>query len=215
MRVVGDYHRDGYAHIQGLLPVEVTRAFMLGLKQDLGDGPVPANRMERVPSILRQSAFEVYGNVYKPMAFFLWALTPTVSQLVGRELLPTYDFFRFYREGDVCRVHTDRPSCEHSLSLTLDYSDGEVWDLELARQSSEPFTFIGDDFRGMEHTAVGMEIGDAVLYNGVHYAHGRTSPNRNAWSAHLFLHYVDRSGQFAEHAFDGQLTPGRVSFSFA
>ena len=214
MKVLGDYRRDGYAHIQGLLPVEVTQAFMLALKQDLGDGPVPADRMPKIPSILRQSAFEIYGNFYKPMAFFLWALTPIVSELVGRELLPTYDFFRFYREGDVCRVHTDRPACEHSLSLTLDYSDGEVWDLELARERSAPFTFIGDDFKGVEYSAVSMAVGDAVLYNGVRHAHGRTAPNPNAWSAHLFLHYVDRDGPFADHAFDGQLTPARANFSF-
>ncbi len=214
MRVDGDYHRNGYAHVQNLIPVEVAQAFMLSLKEDLGDGPVPASRMAKVPSILRQSAFEVYGNFHKPMAFFLWALTPTVSELVGRDLLPTYDFFRFYREGDVCRVHTDRPACEHSLSLTLDYSDGAVWDLEIAQEESEPYTFIGDDFAGLGHSSVAMQVGDAVLYQGTRYAHGRTKPNRNGWSAHLFLHYVDRNGPFAQEAFDRQLTPGGVNFSF-
>ena len=39
-----------------------------------------------------------------------------------------------------------------------------------------------------------MEVGDAVLYQGVNYAHGRITPNPNAWSAHLFLHFVDRNG---------------------
>ena len=60
-----------------------------------------------------------------------------------------------------------------------------------------------------------MQVGDAVLYQGVDFAHGRTRPNPNAWSAHLFLHYVDRNGPHADHAFDQKLRPERVNFSFA
>ena len=60
-----------------------------------------------------------------------------------------------------------------------------------------------------------MEVGDAVLYQGVHHRHGRMSPNPNGWSAHLFLHWVDRDGPHRAHAFDGNAAPAEVNFSFA
>ena len=57
--------------------------------------------------------------------------------------------------------------------------------------------------------------GDAVLYRGVQHRHGRLTPNRNAWSAHLFLHWVERDGPFASHAFDGNQDECKpVNFSF-
>jgi hypothetical protein len=149
------------------------------------------------------------------MLYFLWGLTPIVSNLVGRELLPTYDYFRIYRQGDVCLVHSDRPSCEHSLSLTLDYSDGKVWDLQVAQYENDTLHPLGDDFGDKPYSSIGMEVGDAVLYQGVNHGHGRIHPNPNAWSAHLFLHFVDREGPHREHAFDGHLNPEKVDFSFA
>jgi hypothetical protein len=215
MEVVGDYERDGYAHVRGLIPREVARAFMTGIKQDIGDLPIPVSRIPEHPAVLRRAAFEVYGHIYKPMNFFLWGLTPVISRLVGRELLPTYDYFRIYREDDICRVHSDRPSCEHSVSLTLDYSDGEVWDLQVARYRIDSLHPLQEDFGDKPFSSISMEVGDAVLYQGVNYAHGRITPNPNAWSAHLFLHFVDRNGAHQGEAFDRKVALNPVDFSFA
>ena len=54
---------------------------------------------------------------------------------------------------------------------------------------------------GSEGSAL-PEPGDAVLYRGIDLRHGRTQPNPNRWSAHLFLFWVERGGPFAQHAFD-------------
>ena len=149
------------------------------------------------------------------MSFFLWALTPTISRLTGRDLLPSYDYFRIYREGDVCKVHADRPSCEHSVSLTLDYSDGEIWDLQVARDRTARGQPVTEDFGGAEFSSIGMKIGDAVLYQGVHHRHGRITPNPNEWSAHLFLHFVERGGPYEDQAFDKKVSLNPVNFSFS
>jgi hypothetical protein len=215
MQVIGDYHKDGYAHLKGLVPPEVAQAFLQGLKADIGPGAIPLSRVQQHPNLLTRPAYEIYGHHYKPMLYFLWGLTPIVSGIVGKELLPTYDYFRVYRSGDLCHVHHDRHSCEHSLSLTLAYSDGKPWPLEVEKGHSEPSARVEPDFGGGERAAVAMGEGDAVLYQGVHHRHGRTSPNPNAWSAHLFLHWVDRDGPYSDHAFDKQLNPSRVSFSFS
>jgi hypothetical protein len=215
MEVVGNYHEDGYAHLKGLIPPQVAQAFLQGLKQDMQPGLIPLSRVKEHPNLLQRPAFEIYGHHYKPMLYFLWGLTPIVSSLVGQDLLPTYDYFRVYREGDVCRVHSDRLSCEHSLSLTLDYSDGETWDLQLGKERVHPSSKVDDDFGREPYGSVSMAVGDAVLYQGVHHRHGRITPNPNGWSAHLFLHWVARDGPYREHAFDGKLSPSPVNFSFA
>ena len=146
------------------------------------------------------------------MLFFLWGLTPMVSQAVGKDLLPTYDYLRIYRKGDTCRVHSDRYSCEHSLSLTLGYSDDAPWDLQVEKRRTDPSAQVEENFPS-DFASIGMKPGDAVLYQGVHHRHGRTDPNPNRWSVHLFLHWVDRDGPYGEHAFDGR-APQKVDFSF-
>lgn len=216
MKVVGDYSRDGYAHIKELVPPEIARALMAALKADIGPGAIPLSNAEVQSNLLNRPAFEVYGHHYKPMLAFLWGLTPTMIQLTGKQLLPTYDYLRIYREGDVCKVHYDKPSCEHSLSLTLDYSDGELWPLEIGNDAqSQPNASVHEDFGNEPFSSLVMEVGDAVLYRGTRHRHGRIHPNPNGWSAHLFLHWVDRDGAYADHAFDRQPTDRSVNFTFA
>lgn len=215
MKVHGDYHRDGYAHVEGLVPLDVADAFLASIKQDLGDRPIPLSRMRDFPNLLKRPALEIYGHQYKPMIFFLWGLTPIVREIVGRDLVPTYDYFRLYRGGDQCRVHWDRYSCEHSLSLTLAYSDGKPWSLEVGRtRYPEPSSRVEEDFGDEPYSSIAMQPGDGVLYQGVHHRHGRVTANPNGWSAHLFLHWVDRDGPYREHAMDGNV-PEKVAFSFA
>lgn len=216
MKVIGSYADNGYAHLQGLVASEVAQALLQKLKQDIGPQAIPLSGVTDHPNLLRRAAFEIYGHYYPPMLFFLWGLTPIVSEIVGRDLLPTYDYFRIYREGDVCRVHSDRQSCEHSLSLTLDYSDGEIWNLEVGKTGTpEPSAKVDEDFGAEPFASIAMEVGDAVLYRGVSHRHGRVTPNPNGWSAHLFLHWVDRDGPYQDHAFDGQPAPAKVNFSFS
>ena len=197
MKVIGDYQKEGYAHVEALISPEVARAFVAAFKKDLGDNALAVSQIKDYPNLLTRSAFEVYGHFYPPMLFFLWGLTPIVSEIVGKELLPTYDYLRIYREGDICRVHHDRQSCEHSLSLTLDYSDGAVWPLEVESLRTEPSARVEQDFGAEKFASIPMQVGDAVLYQGVHHRHGRTQPNPNGWSVHLFLHWVDRDGMLS------------------
>ena len=215
MRTSGDYDRDGYLLVEGLAPVEVCRAFLHQLKSDVERGGNQLSQLTRGSNLLKRDAIELYGYHYPPMLGLLWGLTPMVSQLLVRDLLPSYDYFRIYREGDICRVHSDRYSCEVSLSLTLDYSDGVPWDLEIGSAAAEPGPVVDDSWQGAPYRAVSMQPGDGMLYQGVTRRHGRTTPNPNFWSAHLFLHWVTRDGPYAGSAFDGKAeTVAPVNFSF-
>lgn len=213
MDVIGDFAADGYAHVRNLVPEEVARAFMAKLKEATGGRPIPLSKPQPFPAVLKHPAFDVPSDVFKPMEFFLWGLTPIMSQLIGRELLPSYTYFRIYLQGDICRVHSDRPSSEYGLSMTLDYSDGKVWDLQLGKERIESLYPLSDDFGAMDYASIGMQVGDAVLYQGSHYPHGRMQPNPNKWSAHLFLFFVDRNGPYRQYAFDEKQF-AKVDFAF-
>ncbi|MDG2535112.1 hypothetical protein P6144_15740 [Sphingomonas sp. HITSZ_GF] len=215
MEIVGDYPRDGYAHVKGLIAPEIAQATLQALREAIGPRDIPLSGVRDHPNLLRRAAFEVYGHHYRPILHFLWGLTPQMSAMAGKDLLPTYSYLRIYREGDVCRVHCDRYSCEHSMSLTLDYSDGVPWALEVDKDPQAPSARVEEGFDTDRYASIPMAVGDAVLYRGVDHRHGRVTPNPNGWSAHLFLHWVDRNGPYAEHAFDGQMKPAPVDFSFA
>lgn len=208
MKVNGNYESDGYAHVQRLVAPDITTAFIDRLQSDLEQGGVSLQTYARQSPLLTKPSVEIYGYHYKPMITFLWGLTPIMSELTGRDLLPTYNYFRIYRQGDICRVHSDRASCEHSLSLTLAYSDSKPWNFEVGKNPIDQAQPLADDFAADAATTITMEPGDAVLYRGVTHRHGRVSPNPNRWSAHMFLHFVDRDGPYANCAFDPEGRPG-------
>lgn len=202
MKIEGDYGRDGFATIRGLIPPEVAANLFKQIRIDLTAAGRSFNDFAKLHQLSKHETVDISGHFYRPLTTFLWGLTPIISHLTGADVLPSYDYFRIYGQDEICRVHSDRPSCEHSLSLTLAYSDDKPWPLEVGsrRVTAEGPCF--DDFGDEPFTAVAMEPGDAVLYRGIDLRHGRTTPNPNQWSAHLFLFWVERGGPFEQHAFD-------------
>lgn len=205
------YLADGYVALPQFVPEQITRGFLVRLKSDLARSGTALGALRQSSPLLRREAIELYGYHYAPMATFLWGMTPAISALVGRDLLPTYAYFRIYGQGDICRVHSDRPSCEHSLSLMLATSDDLPWPLDVGAEHIEtPRAMADDDFGTQPYSSIAMNAGDAVLYQGVHRIHGRVTPNPNRWTAHLFLHWIDPDGPYADKAFDGQAIPDSV-----
>jgi hypothetical protein len=197
------YRSQGYVHLENLFPEEVLLAFYRRMERDLKAAGQPLDSRVAQGPLLTRPALEVYAHHYAPMLTFLWGMTPRVAQVAGCELVPTYAYFRAYQGGDICRVHSDRPACEHSVSLTMIYSDGRPWALSVATERTEtPRPVVEDGFGEQPFASVLMKPGDGVVYQGTHHRHGRTTPNPNSWSAHLFLHWVERNGRYKEHAFD-------------
>lgn len=197
-----NYREAGSVFLPGLFPAEVTTAFYSRLAAD-ADLQNSSGRYFQQGPLLSRPAIEIYSHIYPPMATFLWALTPAMTVLAGEALLPTYAYFRAYQGGDVCRVHADRHACEHSLSLTLIAADGLPWALSVgAERRDRPSADVTADFGEEAYVSYPMNAGDAVAYAGVAHRHGRLEGNPNAWSAHLFMHWVAAAGPHADQAFD-------------
>jgi len=195
------YRDNGYVLLEALFPPKVLSMFRSRLQNDLK--LMRSRDFVKSNSLLTKPSIEVYSLEYPPMAAFLWGLTPRVAEVAGCELMPSYAYFRIYQKGDICRVHSDREACEHSLSLTLELGDNIPWALSFGkRHLDRPDPAIEPDFRGEQFASLTMRAGDAVMYRGVNHRHGRLEPNPNSWSAHMFLHWVDAAGPYADHAFD-------------
>lgn len=194
------YRTQGYAVLPGFLTKEISKAIVDQVMQDALAGGASLNVRES-SLVLRRKTFQLNSSHYVPLRTLHWGFTPLVAGLVGRDIAPTYCLFRVYGKDDICRVHGDTPACEHSISIMLSSEGDAPWPLEIATEATPLGHLpVAEDFGDAGHTAAPMRPGDALLYEGVTRRHGRTMPNPNSWSAHLFLHWVSRDGPYAKRA---------------
>jgi hypothetical protein len=122
------------------------------------------------------------------MEMLLEELQPQIEIACGLQLFPTYSYFRVYQQQAILKKHTDRPSCEISLTLTLGTDCQDIsWPI-----------FI-ENTQGVE--AIQLQPGDGLLYRGCERPHWREAFEGKT-QAQVFLHYVDRNGPYTEWRFD-------------
>ena len=96
-------------------------------------------------------------------------------------LIETYSFWRLYKKFSSLEKHTDRESCEVTVSVNV-AADLE-WPL-----------FIGNE-------RIIIKPGDGVLYFGAKVEHWREEYDGD-YSLQIFLHYVLKDGKFTEYKWD-------------
>ena len=210
-----EYNTLGRTLLSGLLAPETASNMTLEIQKivnQLGE------KLLAEPRIGEKPAYELYGYRWWPMTSFQWGLTQYIETIVGKPLVPTYSFFRSYQHGDICRIHADRAACEHSMSLTLGYGNDKAWSLSVEDEALPPKKWFNSgqdaDYGGNSYTNFPMNPGDAVLYKGIIHRHGRLKPNPNRWSAHMFLHWVERDGPYIKEAYDGNTLHPHSEFVF-
>jgi len=97
---------------------------------------------------------------------------------IGLKLLPTYSYWRCYTKFSNLPPHTDRPSCEYSVTVMID-SDKTDWPIVIEDKS-----FL-------------LDKGDALIYKGCEYIHERDE-FKGDYHIQAFLHYVNRNGENKE-----------------
>jgi len=121
--------------------------------------------------------------------FVMKRIQPILENLVGEELIPSYWFSTTYHNRGWMNCHTDRPSCE--ISVTMNICGDADWPIKLK------------DLEGNKQSVV-TPIGDGLAYLGIEVEHWR-SPLRthdNDRFMQLFLHFVRKKGQYADYAYD-------------
>ena len=104
-----------------------------------------------------------------------------INKITNLSLIPTYSFFRIYNKYSELKKHTDRPSCEVSVTVHIN-SDGTKW----------PFFIEGKEFN--------LKPGEAIIYLG-QYPHWRDE-FQGDWYSQLFLHYVNKNGKNTNWIYD-------------
>lgn len=112
-----------------------------------------------------------------------------VEAATGQALFPAYSYLRIYGSQAELPRHTDRPSCEFSVTLTLGGESPAPWPIWIEGQAGAH--------------AVTLAPGDALIYRGAVLPHWRERFDGRFW-VQLFLHYVARDGEFASCRFDGR-----------
>tara|TARA_R110000803_G_scaffold106364_1_gene174444 strand:- start:234 stop:854 length:621 start_codon:yes stop_codon:yes gene_type:complete len=118
-------------------------------------------------------------------------LTSIYSKISGKNLTPTYSFYRNYFQGNSLNRHTDRPSCQYSATIQIDSSKDESWPIWIQSKNRQDIE-------------CNSKIGDAVFYKGEEVEHWREELQYE-YSSHLFLHWVDKDDPtYKEFWLDGR-----------
>ncbi len=174
------FSRDGYQILRGLLPISMCSFVSNCYRLLVANGFIGYNdgQVER--------GYAAYG---LPLSeTLLEMLRPSVARVAGCALLPTYSYSRVYLNGADLKPHTDRPACEVSCSLTIDYDAADLW----------PFCLTGRDGR---QRAVALKRGDGLVYSGPEISHWREAFEGES-QLQIFLHYVREDGPNAGLKFD-------------
>lgn len=128
----------------------------------------------------------------------LQSLTERISNILGRQVLPSYSYTRVYQHGTRLIPHRDRKSCEVSLSITLKNipDNNKIEHFYVASES---------DYLDNKHLKTHLSTGDGLLFfgselnNGFYHWRDRTDSD---YLMQIFLHYVYEDGQFTDNAYE-------------
>jgi len=110
-----------------------------------------------------------------------------LESILGEELYPCYSYSRIYQENESLPPHVDRPSCEISLTLTLNY-EKHIW----------PFWIVDKS----QVIRIDLDVGDVLLYKGPEVLHFRHPMQGQAFQYQAFFHYVRKQGNYANYKYD-------------
>jgi hypothetical protein len=125
------------------------------------------------------------------------------------DIRETYSYTRKYDRGAYLSSHRDRPACEISTTVCLDYKtdDGKPWVIWVDNSKNwvdfEDTPTMQQETQGIpnrkrESVALSLEVGDVLLYQGPNVAHWRDYLVGD-YSYHIFSHFFNAEGMFSRH----------------
>lgn len=181
-----EFEKNRYTVVRGALPKDIIEvATQYALFDEMQDFNADQNQVIGAHSKYADPMMET----------LLLKLRPIMEEATGLKLIPTYSFYRVYRNGDELKPHKDRPSCEISCTLSFNYSYEDT-------DFSWPIY--------MDGAAIHLKPGDIAVYRGIENEHWRDKLEykEEVWHVQAFLHYVDANGPHASWAYDTRTSIG-------
>lgn len=176
------FNKHGAIYVRDVLPVQLIEFLthvLLRQQQELQLQNLPEDDPQ-VPG-----ALSVMGHslIFDTVNERIW---PFLENILQEELIPTYSYARLYTNGNVLERHTDRPSCEISITIQLGRSHHYSWPIYAGGQRFD------------------LAEGDAMLYKGREVEHWRDAcaGPPDYYSGQVFCHFVRAQGPYAEYAGD-------------
>jgi hypothetical protein len=133
-------------------------------------------------------------------------LEPIMSQVTQKKLCPSYSYSRIYIKGDQLKIHSDRPSCQYSVTLNL---GGDPWPIYFGVFDENSKDGVTYNFKKVKIlNEVLLKPGDGAVYMGEELLHWR-DPFAGDHCVQTFLHYVDSEDEnYKSHWYDGRYNIG-------
>jgi hypothetical protein len=143
---------------------------------------------------------------YPPYKYFHSQIRKKIEKILGEELFNTYYYDRFYFPEQELVKHTDRHSCEISITINVSTNLNSFWPIFVESPSGENLSF-------------SLKPGDGLIYKGCERPHWRNKmPSRygkvqkfirkfknledDSYYHQVFFHYVLANGQRSHYAND-------------
>jgi hypothetical protein len=204
--------KEGYVVLKNYIPKEIT-VLTLDAWKTIEEAPYQEKVLQLEEDIIQDSPedtlFKSTGGYCTPMGVALhrW-LRNELRNTIDLNLRETYSYTRKYERGAYLKAHTDRPSCEISATICLEYrtDDNTPWKIWIDNSKNWVDTKDQNDIfpvtqevsnrtrtsKGM--VVVSLEPGDVLLYLGPNVAHWRDKLLGD-YSYQMFLHFYNRDSE--------------------
>jgi len=205
--------KDRFVVLRNFIPKEITDMSLNTWKTIEGNKQYDDAIFYREHEITQGSPKESLGKskagycTPHAVALHKW-LKDALHSVIDMDLCETYSYTRKYDRGAYLRAHTDRPSCEISATICLDYhcDDGKPWSIWV--QNDENYIDLGDMEKayeisqGLTHRKrkgikIDLEVGDVLLYQGPNVIHWRDYLLGD-YSYHIFMHFFNNDTRMYE-----------------
>jgi hypothetical protein len=187
-----DFDKDGFMIVEGFLARAMvdTISHYFQMKKRMGDFNSSGS-----PGFI-PGAQTWYSDCLSEA--LLITMQPAIEEFTNKKLYPAYSFCRNYLRYQKLPVHTDRPSCEVSITMCLGgiYDNNDfVWPICIEHPP--------------EHVKCFQKPGDILIYKGTEMKHWRPRLLHGENHLQMHLHYVDVESSWAEDLkFDARTSLG-------
>ena len=180
---MSSFQSDGYTKVEGLIDAQTINTMSQYFENKIRRGEWAAQETDTSDS-------SKYGYYADPLIeVLLKDCRHSIEQHTGLLLEPTYSYSRVYQGGEELRPHTDRPSCEISVTVNVACTGAEPWPIWMQYKDKDTVKCI-------------LNPGDAVIYKGCEVTHWRRKLSEGQLNVQFMLHYVAKNGPYAEYKFD-------------